>query len=137
MFLRLWLGAPWQQRRNATEDARLVAAAQAHAEELRHRELDLREPHGYAMHRGLDGRMPNARVRLHGYPLPAEYPDDLNMVESIAVQHQGPEVALAQLVASPSHTEHLQGAGWFGTHTAVGVGYAAPAWWVVVSAEGV
>lgn len=134
LFILAWLSAPWQVRRNCRESSRLRAAAQAHAEELRRREVEHHEPHGYDLHRGLDGRLPNGRVRLHGYALPAIWPDDINYIESVAIHHRGPAAALAMLVASPAHVDHVTGrVGFFAEQTVYGVGYAPPAWYCLVT----
>lgn len=130
-FVAAWLSHPLQQRRNCREDHRLTAAALWMC-----RDMAARAEAGTLrgdLHRDSLGRNANERVRTY-YPLPLAYEDHLNYVESVAVDHRGPGEALAMLLDSPSHHDHIVGAGWFGTQTRWGMAFVAPAWYVLVSA---
>ncbi len=129
-FVRLWLGHPLQQRRNCVEDHRLTAAALWMCVDMRQR--DAAGTLSGDLHIDSQGRNANGRVRAY-YPLPLAYEDHLNYVESVAVDHRGAGAALDMLLASPSHHDHIVGAGWFGTQTRYGLSFVAPAWWVLVN----
>ena len=92
--------------------------------------------HGYFAHQStVTGVWPNRLAREHGYPLPDEFPDDANNIESIHTGAAAPGDVLGSFASSPGHRSHLFGEGWFGTHTEIGVGRSATAnYWAVHTA---
>ena len=100
-------------------DDRLVRVAQAHAEWL-----DQREDKSPSMHIGINGSLPNWRVRNGGYSLPSYYPDADNEVESDRFSvTDTPEECAVNLAAHPSHHSHMLGLDYYSEHTVYGVGY--------------
>lgn len=131
-FVRQWLAHPLQQRRGCVEDHRLTAAALWMCRDMAAR-AEAGTLHIDTIHIDSLGRNANGRVRAY-YPLPGSYEDHLNYVESVAVDHRGAVDALAMLLDSPSHHDHIVGVGeFFRGQTRWGLSFVAPAWWVLVS----
>lgn len=129
--LRLWAGAPWQERAEMVVDPRLTEIARQYANELIQRimdnpDLDYDSP---ALHISTDGLYPNERLRAAGYALPAMYPDRGNWVESVRLSQVNAKWTLRYLYDSPLSYDHMAGIGVFGTQTRVGV-------WVAFAPEG-
>lgn len=135
LFIAAWLSHPLQQRRNCREDARLTAAALWMC-----RDMAARAEAGTLrgdLHRDSLGRNANERVRAY-YPLPDSYEDHLNYVESVAIadiRHYDAAYTLGMLLDSPSHHDHVVGAGgFFGAQTRWGCAFVIPAFYVVITA---
>ena len=93
----------------------LTAAARFKADEI--------ADHGYFGHQSaVTGLWPNELVRSWGYPLPGEFPDDANNIESLHSGSPSPFHVVGSFIGSASHRYHVLGQGWFGTHTEVGIG---------------
>ncbi len=132
-FEQAWLAV--NQRPHVERNELLYAIAQAHASELCYREMVLDNLQGQTMHKDLQGRMPNERVRDGGYDLPATYADDENYLEDVAVTHLGPEYALKILVESESHHDHVVGKGWFREQEEYGIGVGCERYYVLLVAH--
>lgn len=120
-FIRIWLAWPGNLRTHMQPNAKLMAAAQAHAQELHQRQMS----GGIegSMHIGADGSTANERVRRAGYRLPDGYMDVGNQVESVGVCWEGPQRMMAIFATSPTHAAHLLGLhAWFAEQTCYGVG---------------
>ena len=78
----------------------------------------------YFQHVDPDGHWPNYHVRAAGWNLPPTWSDDSNQIESLASGFLSANAALDALAASPSHTAHMTGQGFWMDHYAFGVGYA-------------
>jgi Ca2+-binding RTX toxin-like protein len=61
-------------------------------------------------------------ARDFGYPLPAEFADDANSIESVYAGSKNRREVLAALLGSPAHHPHLLGEDWFLGHRDIGVG---------------
>lgn len=126
-FARLWSTAPWQERRVCIPSPKLMAAAQWSAEDYAKR--------NYAGHQDSQGRSPNRRVRDFNYHLTVFYPEDGNNIESMCVWWKSAAEALDRLYNSPGHYPHVSGHdAFFRIHTRYGVGSAAGAWYVLITA---
>lgn len=140
-FVMLWLNHPEQRRTGVKCDNRLVKAAQAHAEWLAQQRTEGAWQGGFPdLHIGEGGSTANERIRAQGYDLPeVGYEERGNQVESISIRN--PEVVgvdgiLAALLASEAHRVHLLGDGpFFEGQTRIGVGFAPPVCWVILSAH--
>lgn len=93
----------------ATPDARLMAAAQRHADDM--------AANGYFDHRSRDGRTYIQRIAAAGYS--TCWP-----VENIAWGQHGAEAAIASWAASPPHRRNMLGSG----TVQYGVGQAGTIW---------
>ena len=111
----LFVNSEWQQI-DRIPDSRLYEVAAARAWDMATR--------NYFSHEDQDGHWPNWWVRHYQYLLPESYDDECNQVESLARGFLDPREALAALVASPSHHEHMTGQGFWHDHIMFGVGYA-------------
>ena len=104
----------------------LTASARDHAEEM--------AEHDYFEHQSpITGRWPNEKARDAGYPLPADWPDERNYIESLAAGFATPAAALRALIEDagfnpPGHRYHLLALGpdreFWRSHREVGAGYA-------------
>lgn len=135
-FVDAWLSLlPESRRKLMHADARVIRAAQLHAEYLAARtqeEIEARADVKNASHYGLDWSTPNERVRAQGYRLPANYPIKGNMVESNARDGGGPLSALQTLLDSDAHRPHLLGEPGFSDRVVFGVGVAQNDYCVLV-----
>jgi Ca2+-binding RTX toxin-like protein len=78
---------------------------------------------GYFAHQStVTGMWPNELARSHGYPLPPEFPDEANNIESLHSGSPDPFAVVGSFAGSPSHRYHVFGQDWFGTHVEVGIG---------------
>lgn len=126
-FGKLWAAALWQERTQCILDERLVEAAEWSAKDYAQR--------NYAGHTDSLGRSPNQRVRAYSYQLPWFYSVDGNNVESMCVWWKNAAEALQRLYESPWHYPHVSGHDtFFRIHTYYGVGSAAGAWYVLITA---
>jgi hypothetical protein len=127
-FVYFWLSALGERRKDMGCDARLVRAAQRHADFL-----SSREDTTPSLHIGENGSSANERVRAEGYRLPDWFREVGNSVESCAVNNGQPQDAVERLLLSPSHRVHLLREGGFSEHRIFGVGVTFP-YYVVLSA---
>jgi Ca2+-binding RTX toxin-like protein len=78
------------------------------------------------------GIWPNGLVRQYGYPLPANWPDDNNFLESIQAGSDQPGDVLHAFAESPSHRAHVFGENGFGAFRDIGVGRSSTGnYWAV------
>ena len=106
----------------------LTASAAFKADEIAQNEY-------FSHQSSVTGMWPNALARATGFPLPAEFPDDSNNIESLHSGSPVPYAVLGSFAGSPSHRHHVFGQGWFGTHLEVGIGRSDAAnVWVVHTA---
>lgn len=78
----------------------------------------------FGHHSPITDSWPNALVRGTGYPLPADWPDTANFVESLHVGSPDPYAVLRSFAESPTHRVHVFGERGFGTYTEIGVGHS-------------
>jgi len=88
---------------------------------------------GYVAHLTPEGRGSNWFARQAGYPLPAEWPDDRNFIESIYVGGGTPFEAVGAFLASPSHSVHLLGGAGFARSTDIGVAHLENIWVIFIA----
>jgi uncharacterized protein YkwD len=93
-------------------DERLMRAALAKATDMVERD--------YITHLTPESHGGNWFARQEGYPLPADWPDDRNYIESIYVDGGSPQEVLGAFLASPSHRAHLLGLDGFARSTDIG-----------------
>lgn len=129
-LLRLLLTSSWQKRENPQAHPRLMAAAQAKAEDMAAR--------GYYAHTAPTGETANEQARLF-YPLPDGYAKVGNNVESLNIGRNIPAAIILSWLNSPHHHDHVTGDdSFYAKQTAVGVGVAKnkeSRWlWVFLSA---
>lgn len=97
-------------------DTRLITAAQQQADWLAANDFDKDNPH-----KGIDGTMPNERVRMAGYALPAWHGDG-NTVESVTrTWDDFPEI-VDDLMAHETHRDHMFCRGFWEPNTRYGIG---------------
>lgn len=95
------INSDWQQRPRIICHPLLVLAAQNKADEMAVRD--------YLSHTNPDGVTANENVRLSGYRLPDWYELKGNNVESWAFGYDTVERAIAGLLKSPTHRNHIAG----------------------------
>jgi len=79
--------------------------------------------YGYFAHESpVTGMWPNGLAREFGYPLPANWPDDDNFIESIEAGSDNAADVLHAFAESPSHRAHVFGENGFGAFKDIGVG---------------
>jgi serralysin len=94
---------------------------------------------GYFAHQSpITGDWPNAVARHFGYPLPANWLDDANNVESIQSGGTVAADVLQSFVNSEPHRLHVMGQGGFTPYNEIGVGthLGAFIWTVMTAADG-
>lgn len=124
-FETVWLVALGDRRNLMIAHAKLVFAAQDHAEFLDARtaeDIKALEGISHGSHRGRGGLWSNDRVRAAGYNLPEEYLPGNNNVESCARDPYGAQHALDGLLASKYHHDHVLGLGGFARDIFYGIG---------------
>lgn len=127
-FAEVWLARLGDRAARMVCDDRLVVCAQQHAEFLAERTpAEQRQ----SMHVGRGGTTPNQRVRMAGYRLLAWH-GNKNTVESCTRSWDALAETVDDLMASPSHHDHLWGVGWYAEHTVWGIGAAAEYFVVVI-----
>jgi hypothetical protein len=102
----------------------LFASARFHAHEM--------ATHNYFAHQSpVTGDWPNAMAREHGYPLPPQFLDNVNNIESIAAgtARDTAEEVLTNLIGDSSaaalgHRSLLLGIGGFANYREIGIGHS-------------
>lgn len=99
-FAAAWLALHGERAARMRVDARLVQAAQDHAEYLASRTGDQLKQ---SMHRGRGGSYSNQRVAATGYRLPSHWQLDANYVESCRRGYGEPGEQARKLAAHDTH----------------------------------
>jgi len=110
-----------QRREHLAWDSTVARIAERRAADMRLRQ--------YIAHVDPDGAGPNWHLRYGGVRLPDYYDksDAGNNVESIRLGPPNAADAMAALIASPAHADHVLGRGFFGGQTHIGVA-VVPDW---------
>lgn len=124
-----WLATLGARAKLMRPDNRLMRCAADHAAYLASRMGDQLLQ---SMHVGEGGSYSNGRVLASGYKLPSAYSPLRNNVESCARDAGGPDAALAGLLASPAHHDHLMGIGGFSDRVVYGIGQSGDDWVVLI-----
>lgn len=124
---RLIRSHPQQQRERLEWDVDLQTIARRRCENMRRDQ--------YVGHVDPDGHGPNWWVHHYGeLPDWYEHDGDVNWIESIRLGPGDAADALAALLFSPRHRDHVLGEGWFGGQWRMGIG-CGPTWEEPVPAQ--